>query len=147
MNRLLMRCALLVAGSIWLLSADGPRLHAQSPETSPSVTGTWNGSFGSPEGQETTPTTLVIPFQDHRRFVGMMSVGNAVYQIAGTVSASDQLILVGKGEGELGVLIGLLQLQALENSATILDGRLRLHSPGGEMAVDEVHLLRDFRPE
>ena len=138
MRRFTMLGSLLaLAVGVWLISGNGPRLQA-SPETTPSVTGVWRGTFEP--GPTTTPSVLEITTQDFRRFEGAMQVGDSDYEIAGVVAASGRVHIVGKGEA--GILIGWLRFTDLGDDAALLDGWVMLHNADGEKEVGELLLLR-----
>src|SRR4029450_1723885 len=86
MGRLVLRGAALSMAASLILAAGDTRPAQASPETTPSVTGTWRGFFRGDEGPSVTPSVLEITSQDRRRFSGELNVGGSAFEIAGTVA-------------------------------------------------------------
>lgn len=122
----------------------GSDLHAQGIDTSPGVTGEWLGFYravGTSPGIKLV--RVAITEQERRRFSGKLLVGDSLFDIEGTISASGNVHIIGCGQD--GLMIGKHDFHDMGEGAAILAGGFKLHFTNGDRERGAVILLRGHR--
>jgi hypothetical protein len=142
--------AVLSVGLCWL-TGDRPVI-AQSGVIKDSgvikgVTGEWHGFYTSAKAQDQGiihGVTVAIDTQTHRRFAGWLALGDFWYEIHGTVAASGNVNITGKGTG--GKLNANFELHDFGGGAAVVDGELKIHHSDGSQDDGLVLILRSYTP-
>jgi hypothetical protein len=134
------------------LEAGGPPL-AGVHTLVPDLTGTWTGLVSrpgdevrimQPDDEEEELPGLLIDLQQGRRLFGKMQLDGGEFDVAGTISASSILSMVGDGIGTTpGATLGMYRLESFGGGGAALLGAIQMQRDGGVDTRGQV-LLRQF---
>ena len=144
----------LIAAAAWSLLTSDHAL-AWSPETTPSVTGDWNGLYRSDTDPQTIlPVRMMITDQVHRRFSGSLLLGDDEDDIEGTIDADNKAHIIGRAAGQATgkrlhkpLIIAKLALEDFGGGAATLDGAMKVRFPDGTTDEGHVVFVRSFTPQ